>query len=182
MLPVQLKDTQYCPYDCTVADKYNLFELLTILDNNNVPVDCYLNKPALIFTILHYQIDLPDKENSTPIKAIGRHLVYHPDPRVKDSKHSYCITIYKDDEVYAGTITEKDIIDIYETRYVINSIYCDILNFKNNIELYTVVLENVKTKEHILYAAHLFVHLFETDKITYIYNKTRNLIQQNKRI
>lgn len=188
MLPSKLQYTQNS-YNCNkqliIANKYNIFELISILDNNDIPIDCYLNKPALIYLILHYQLELQDKQSIsyTPIKAIGRHLLYNSNPLSSHNHHSYCITIYNNDDIYIGTITEKDIIDIYDIRYIIHSIYCDKLNFKNDIELYIVILENVKTKEHTVYSANEFVKLFQTDKITYLYNKTRNLIMKlNKRI
>jgi hypothetical protein len=168
----------YYNYENTLRqkyEKYNLFELVILLDNSDFKSE--LNKKAIIDTFVNNKYDTEyydhiSKEHNNTIK-------WKP---LKYSKQLYSIIILDNNGKDIMQIYSGDIIKIDDKEY---KIYMSSHRCENDINklcsLSLVKLQDLETNIETIYTKQKFIDIFQNENVTYIYSLLINWLNGNKK-
>jgi len=149
----------YHKYICTL-EKYNLFELMNMLNNSSLT--CIMNKKSIIdkFIINKLYINHNFKENT----KIGINYV-----KCLYKKKLYCFIINDINNKEIMQIHNDDSISFDDNTYIINMYSKMYQNYINKYRIVNFVkLKNLKTNIETNFTKIEFINLFINKDITYI--------------
>lgn len=155
-------------------EKYNLFELIILLDNSNLILE--LNKKTIINTFVNnkYDKDYYDyifKEQNNTIK--WKPILYN--------KQLYSIIILDNNGKDIMQIFRDDIIKIENKEY---RIYMSSDEFISDINKYQYIsyvkLDDLETNIKMIYTTQEFIDILKNENVTYISSLLINWLNGNK--
>jgi hypothetical protein len=171
-------------------EKYNLFELIILLDNSYLKTE--LNKKAIIDTFVNNKYDIKYYDyifkvhapSETVLPAFTRLAVENHNINWKQllyNKQLYSIIILDDTGKDIMQIFNDDIIKIDDKEYKIYmySHGCiDDINKYHNVSY--VKLENLETNIETKFTKQEFIDIFKNDNVTYKNSRLINWLNGNK--
>jgi hypothetical protein len=156
--------------------KYNLFELIILLDNSNLKSE--LNKKAIIDTFVNNKYDTEYYDYI--FKVHNNTIKWIP---IKYNMQLYSIIILDNNGKDIMQIYSGDIIKFDDKEYKIYMSSCGGVNDINKLcSLSYVKLEDLKTNIVTIYTKQKFIDIFKNDNVTYINSSLINWLNSNKKI
>jgi len=165
-------------------EKYNLFELIILLDNSYLKSE--LNKKAIIDTFVNNKYDteyydyiFKVQSLEFPLETVQNNTIkWTP---LKYNMQLYSIIILDDNGKYIMQIYSGDIIKLDDKEYKIYMSSCGRVNDINKLcSLSYVKLEDLENNIETIYTKQKFIDIFKNDNVTYINSSLINWLNGNK--
>jgi len=162
-------------------EKYNLFELIILLDNSDLKSE--LNKKAIIDTFVNNKYDIEYYDYickvQTPSETVhNNNINFKP---VKYNKQLYSIIIQDNNGKDIMQIYNGDNIKFDNKEYKIYMSSYGCVNDINKLcSLSLVKLEDLETNIETIYTKQDFIDIFKNVNVTYINSRLINWLNSNK--